>query len=35
MKGDLRVSVYGENKGVVSFYQDTLARFNFSPYIKI
>lgn len=35
MKGDLRVAVYGENNGCVTFYKDTLDKFNFSAYIKL
>ena len=35
MKGDLRVAVYGENNGCVTFYKDTLDKFNFSTYIKL
>lgn len=35
MKDDLRVAVYGENNGCVTFYKDTLDKFNFSPYIKL
>ena len=39
MKDDLRVAIYGENNGCMTFYKDTqatlLKKFNYSPYIAL